>query len=127
MRSRDLVRGAARNAFRSRLRTTLTVLSLFVGAFTLTLTTALGAGVNDYVERQVATLSSGELLLVAPAVSVDSGEGPAEYDPDGRQDGTLGNPLAAVAQLNQQDLDAIAGIEGVLRVEPISQISVEWI
>ena len=39
MRAADVVTTATRNAFRSRLRTTLTALSLFVGAFTLTLTT----------------------------------------------------------------------------------------
>lgn len=42
MKTTDLVRTAVANTFRSRLRTTLTVLALFVGAFTLTLTTALG-------------------------------------------------------------------------------------
>ena len=55
MRTADVVRSATRNAFRSRLRTTLTVLSLFVGAFTLTLTTALGAGVSDYVANPSAS------------------------------------------------------------------------
>ena len=45
MRATDVITSATRNAFHPKLRTTLTVLSLFVGAFTLTLTTALGAGV----------------------------------------------------------------------------------
>ncbi len=127
MRAVDVVRSATRNAFRSKLRTTLTVLSLFVGAFTLTLTTALGAGVNDYVERQVATVSTGDILLVSPAASVDAGEGPAEYDPDGRQQGSTGGPLGSGTLLNQDDLDAIAAIDGVTRVEAVSQISIDWI
>ncbi|WEK13394.1 MAG: ABC transporter permease [Candidatus Microbacterium phytovorans] len=127
MRAVDVVRSATRNAFRSKLRTTLTVLSLFVGAFTLTLTTALGAGVNDYVERQVATVSTGDILLVSPAASVDTGEGPAEYDPDGRQQGSAAGPLGSGALLNQDDLDAIAAIDGVTRVEAVSQISIDWI
>lgn len=127
MKTADLVRSAGRNAFRSRLRTTLTVLSLFVGAFTLTLTTALGAGVNDYVERQVATVSTGDILLVSPAAVVPEGDGPAEYDPDGREQAGAANPLGSGTLLNDDDLDAIAAIDGVDRVEAVSQIAVDWI
>lgn len=127
MRTADLVRSAGRNAFRSRLRTTLTVLSLFVGAFTLTLTTALGAGVNDYVERQVAAVSTGDILLVSPAAVVPAGDGPAEYDPDGRPQAGAPNPLGSGTLLTEDDVEAIAAIEGVDRVEPVSQISVDWI
>ena len=127
MRSTDIVRSATRNAFRSRLRTTLTVLSLFVGAFTLTLTTALGAGVSDYVTTQVSSLSTGDVLLVSPAASTDTTEGPKEYDPDGRQQSSQANPLGAGTLLSDDDLAAIAAIEGVDRVDPIRQVSVDWI
>lgn len=95
MRTADVITTATRNAFRSRLRTTLTALSLFVGAFTLTLTTALGAGVNDYVTKQVQTLSTGDVLLVTPAASTDTTDGPNEYDPDGRQQSGQANPLGS--------------------------------
>ncbi len=128
MRAADLLRMAARNAFRSRLRTTLTVLSLFVGAFTLTLTTGLGAGVNDYVDRQVATLSSGDVLLVGAAATTEDGGGPAVYDPNGRQRGSgTPGPLAADSLLNQDDIDAMAAIGGVDRVDPVRQVVSDWI
>ena len=127
MSTSDVIRMAARNAFRSRLRTTLTVLSLFVGAFTLTLTTALGAGVSDYVERQVATLSTGDLLLVSPAESAPSDDGPQEWDPDGRRQSEGAAPLTAGTLLNSDDIDAIRGLENVRRVQPINQVSVDWI
>lgn len=127
MKTTDIVRMASKNAFRSKLRTTLTVLSLFVGAFTLTLTTALGAGINDYVERQVATLSSGDILLVSPATTVETDDGPTEYDPDGRQQGQAGNPLTSGTLLNADDIDTIEQIDGVRSVEPINQITVDWI
>jgi putative ABC transport system permease protein len=127
MRAADVVTTATRNAFRSRLRTTLTALSLFVGAFTLTLTTALGAGVSDYVDRQVATLSAGDVLLVTPAASTDTTEGPDEYDPDGRQQSGQPNPLGAGTLLNDDDLDAIRAVDGVQRVEPVRQVTVDWV
>ncbi|WP_438854489.1 ABC transporter permease [Agromyces sp. M3QZ16-3] len=127
MRAADVITGATRNAFRSKLRTTLTVLSLFVGAFTLTLTTALGAGVNDYVDRQVATVSTGDALLVTPAVTTDGGDGPTPYDPDGRQQATQPNPLGAGTLLNAGDLDTMRGLDGVGMVEPVRQIVVDWV
>ncbi|WP_401000287.1 ABC transporter permease [Agromyces sp. GXQ0307] len=127
MRTSDVITNATRNAFRSKLRTTLTVLSLFVGAFTLTLTTALGAGVNDYVERQVATVSTGDALLVTPAASTDTGDGPTPYDADGRQQATQPNPLGAGTLLNDDDLDAMREMDGVDLVEPVRQITIDWI
>ncbi|MCI1018564.1 ABC transporter permease [Microbacterium sp. C5A9] len=127
MKTADVVRMATRNAFRSKLRTTLTVSSLFVGAFTLTLTTALGAGVNDYVERQVATLSSGDILLVSPATTVDTSDGPAEWDPDGRQQSGAATPLTGGTLLNADDIETMEGIDGVRGVEPITQIVIDWI
>lgn len=127
MRAADVITTATRNAFRSKLRTTLTALSLFVGAFTLTLTTALGAGVNDYVTTQVESLSTGDVLLVTPAASTDTTEGPNQYDPDGRQQSGQANPLGAGTLLNDDDLDATRAIDGVDRVEPIRQITVDWI
>ncbi|MEI5582810.1 MULTISPECIES: ABC transporter permease [unclassified Agromyces] len=127
MRSADVIATATRNAFRSRLRTTLTALSLFVGAFTLTLTTALGAGVNDYVTTQVESLSTGDVLLVTPAASTDTTDGPNEYDPDGRQQSGQANPLGAGTLLNDDDLESTRAIAGVQRVEPVQQISVDWV
>ncbi|WP_430646921.1 ABC transporter permease [Agromyces sp. GXS1127] len=127
MRTADVITNATRNAFRSKLRTTLTVLSLFVGAFTLTLTTALGAGVNDYVTKQVATISTGDVLVVTPAASTDTTDGPNAYDPDGRQQSAQANPLGAGTLLNDDDLDAMREMDGVDRVEPVRQIAVDWV
>lgn len=127
MRTADVITKATRNAFRSRLRTTLTVLSLFVGAFTLTLTTALGAGVNDYVTTQVATISTGDVLVVSPAASTDTTEGPDAYDPDGRQQSAQANPLGSGTLLNDDDIAAMRDLDGVDRVEPVRQIAVDWV
>ncbi|WP_167398965.1 hypothetical protein [Arthrobacter pityocampae] len=44
MKTVDLIGTAVRNTFRSKLRTTLTVLALFIGAFTLTLIATLRVG-----------------------------------------------------------------------------------
>ena len=45
MKTRDVIASAVQNTFRSKLRTSLTVIAIFIGAFTLTMTSAIGAGV----------------------------------------------------------------------------------
>jgi len=64
MKTTDLVATAAANTFRSKTRTVLTVLAIFVGAFTLTLTNGLGTGINRFIDD---TVSSPEVPNCAPA------------------------------------------------------------
>jgi ABC-type antimicrobial peptide transport system permease subunit len=62
----DLVRTANRNLSRSKLRTFLTISAIFVGAFTLTLTTALGAGAQQYLDRQLGNVTAPGVFYVSP-------------------------------------------------------------
>lgn len=127
MKAGDLLRTAARNTVRSKLRTTLTVLALFVGSFTLTLTTALGAGISDYVTTQVASLGAGDVLLVSKTAAAS--EGPARYDPQTSTAATgAANPLTGTsAQLTDSDIDVLRGTAGVASVDPITPVAVDWI
>jgi len=128
MKPLDLLRTAASNTFRSKLRTTLTALALFVGAFTLTLTTSLGAGVSDYVTKQVASLGASDVLLVSKATAA-TGTGPVEYDPDtsSASSGTP-NPLTGGnGSLTAADITTLEGIDGVNSVEPISPVALDWV
>jgi putative ABC transport system permease protein len=52
MKILDIVLTANRNLMRSKLRTLFTILAIFVGGFTLTLTTALNTGANEYLQRR---------------------------------------------------------------------------
>ena len=131
MRTSDLVAKAARNTFRSKLRTTLTVLALFVGAFTLTLTTAVGAGVTDYVTKQVASLGADDVFIVTRAAEPTT-DGPAEYDPEtsSASTGTTapGLPGAGASDpLTEDDLDELAGFDGILSVDPIQVAAVDFV
>lgn len=132
MRTGDLIKTAVRNTFRSKLRTTLTVLALFVGAFTLTLTTAVGAGVTDYVTKQVASLGADDVLLVTRAAPVTTTEGPTEYDPEtsSASTGTTAPGLPGAGEsdpLTEADLDELAGIDGILSVEPIQAVAIDFV
>ncbi|WP_229382028.1 hypothetical protein [Microbacterium schleiferi] len=54
MNTIDLIGSAVSNTFRSKARTILTILAIFVGAFTLTLTSGLGTGINAYIDDTVS-------------------------------------------------------------------------
>ncbi|WAP52222.1 ABC transporter permease [Arthrobacter sp. ATA002] len=84
MTAGDILRSAVSNTFRSKVRTALTVVAIFIGAFTLTLTSAIGAGVSDYIDKQVGAIGGDDLMTVAPAAEAAAADdGPKEYDPDG--------------------------------------------
>jgi putative ABC transport system permease protein len=130
MRPGDLAAKAVRNTFRSRLRTTLTVLALFVGAFTLTLTTAVGAGVTDYVTKQVASLGADDVLIVTRAAPAT--DGPTPYDPEtsAASTGATAPALPGAGEsdpLTEDDLEELADVAGILRVEPIQLAAVDFV
>lgn len=131
MRTGDLVRTAVGNTLRSKLRTTLTVLALVVGSSTLTLTTGLGAGVTDYVTRQVDALGAEDVLVVT-AAGQDTGDGPTEYDPDRSvaATGAGSAPLpgaGAGGVLTEADLVDLSAIEGLSEIEPLQTVSVDYV
>lgn len=64
MKLPELIKISNRNLLRSKMRTLLTVLAIFVGAFTLVLTNGLGDGLRDYVEKQVKNLEGSNVLFV---------------------------------------------------------------
>src|SRR5690625_3393914 len=108
MRSFDVARTALGNSLRSKLRTFLTVIAIVVGAFTLTLTSGLGAGINNYVGQIVDGVGDpNQMYVMASQQQSDSlaGSGePVEYDP---QD-TSGNGEFGMAALTDEDIEAIA-------------------
>ena len=79
----ELAKIANRNLLRSKLRTFLTVMAIFVGSFTLTLTNGIGDGLRDYIENQVKNIEGANILFVRKKFEVPAAEGkpgePEEY------------------------------------------------
>ena len=130
MKTLDLVRSAVSNTFRSKTRTTLTVLAIFVGAFTLTLTNGLGTGINAYIADTLTAVGAQDVMTVtknseAAAASAEEDSGPAEYDPDAVASG--GFDGATVSALTPADLDTLAEVDGVLDVQATKSISPDYI
>ncbi len=129
MKTTDLIKSSVSNTFRSKTRTTLTVLAIFIGAFTLTLTNALGAGVSDYVDKQVSSIGASDMLVLTKAASTNPGEGPAEYDEQSSTAGTgAAGPLGGGAgALSEKNLSDAAQVQGVIEVVPIQSVAVDYI
>lgn len=132
MNAIDILKTAIGNSFRSRLRTTLTVLAIFIGAFTLTITNALGTGINDYIDTQITSIGATDVMTVTkPTVATSETDGPAPYDPDagGELSSDAGPPGTTVQAMTDDDLDTIGDIDGVTSAVPIVSVRpdyVEW-
>lgn len=133
MRLGDVLGSAVQNTFRSKLRTSLTVIAIFIGAFTLTITSAIGAGISSYIDSQLGAIGAEGVLSVTSAPDEDAlaaDDGPTPYDPEKATAGSgfpggaatgFGDPLTA------DDIAAIEAVDGVLRVDPTVFVSADFI
>jgi putative ABC transport system permease protein len=130
MRTSDLIGTAVANTFRSKTRTTLTILAIFVGAFTLALTSGLGTGINRYIDDTVSGVGASDAMTVTktdPDATAVPGAGsaePREYDPDAVASAIPGQTVIA---LTPDDIATIADIDGVLSVDAIRTITPDYI
>jgi putative ABC transport system permease protein len=112
MKVLDIIKTANSNLLRSKLRTFLTILAVFVGSLTLTLTTAVGQGVEDYIDKQTNSITLKDTFYVLPAAFDTAAltQGVKEYDPNKKV--TVSNTF-----LTQSDLDALKSVKNVESVE----------
>ena len=134
MKTLDLVASAVGNTFRAKTRTLLTILAIFVGAFTLTLTNGLGTGINAYLDQTVTAVGATDVMTVTKPSETTTGpgedSGPAEYNPDtvaSDQPGRPGPSGATVVALTPTDLNALAEVDGVLQVQATKSVTPDYI
>lgn len=125
----DVIATAIGNTFRSKLRTTLTILAIFIGAFTLTITSAIGTGISSYLDNQIAGFGAKDVLTVSKATDdAPADDGPAPYDPEeatldtaATQDGMPTGVLIA------EDLDAVASTAGIRDVSAVVTVTPRYL
>ena len=132
MKALDLVGSAIGNTFRSKTRTILTNLAIFVGAFTLTITNGLGTGINRYIDDTVAAIGAEDVMTVTKVAenAADAGDGPREYDPDAVAGAPVPGPpgsMSIVAPIGGTQLDELAAVDGVERVQPVKSIDADYV
>ena len=84
----DIIHDANSNLWRNKIRSVLTILAIFVGSFTIILNSAINAGVNDWMNKQIENMGGEGYLEMMPTETYDtmasmlSGNGPQEYTED---------------------------------------------
>ncbi len=126
----ETISTAISNTFRNRLRAVLTILAIFVGAFTLTITNGIGTGVSNYISTQVSSMGADDVMFISMASLSEgpfpgAGEGPVEYDPDRTVMSAMGG--MQLEAMTSADIEQIEAIDGVLEVEAMKMVTVDYI
>jgi putative ABC transport system permease protein len=127
MRTIDVIGTAIGNSFRSKLRTSLTVIAIFIGAFTLTITNGLGTGINAYINSTVAAIGAQDVLTVTKTPADATTSGPKKYNPDLVAASGPSRPGSTVQALTPADIATISAIAGVKSVVPTLSIRTDYI
>ena len=121
-----MVGTSASNLWRNKGRTFLTVIAIFIGAFTITLTSAVNSGVNDYINRQLSIFGkeNKSVQIIKKAEISGLSGGLREYK-EGESEISQGSYSAPV--LTGQDIEKLKKIEGLENVKPAENISGDYI
>ena len=125
MNFKDILLTAMGNTFQSKARTTLTTLAIFVGAFTLILTSSVGTGVKQYVTESVDALGAKNIMIVSkPGAKSKKDNEPAEYDPNVVANDTGDGTTTLLAEA---DLGRLRNIDGVDDAEPMRTVKTDYV
>ena len=71
MKILDIIKDANANLLRNKLRSFLTILAIFIGSFSIISTSAIQAGVNDFIDSQVDSYGGDGYLAIVSKDSFD--------------------------------------------------------
>lgn len=114
----DILKTANSNIWQSKLRTFLTVIAVFIGAFTLTLTNGIGSGISEYINGQVNSIGAKNVLMIRakpPSAMSDASDAPRKYD---AQENTFQIGGVTITVLTPADIARIKTIKGITGVTP---------
>ena len=97
MKITDYIITAQQNLFRQKLRTSLTMIAIFIGALTLSLTNGIGEGVRNFFTDQLSSAESENTILIVTNQTKFSTE-------------DSGSPVGSIPEYNpeKQSLDGFA-------------------
>ena len=126
MKFLDMVGTSASNLWRNKGRTFLTVIAIFIGAFTITLTSAVNSGVNDYIKRQLSIFGKeNKSVQIMKKVEISGLSGELREYKEGESEVSHSSYSAPV--LTGQDIEKLKKIEGLENVKPAENISGDYI
>jgi putative ABC transport system permease protein len=131
----DLLQTASSNMLKSKVRTLLTIIAIFIGAMTITLTNGIGTGIKSYLNQQVGNLGATNVLSIqlkdksAPGPSTAS-SAPTAYNPNqktalARAGGRGGGDK--VLLMTTKDVNSIKSVPNVTSATAVRGISPDYI
>ena len=122
MKFRDILKSASTNLMRNKGRTVLTIIAIFIGAFTIALTTGVNIGVNDYIDKQVGSVGGANQLFIQPKMEMNVGNGtePSKYNPEKT------STIQQQSMLAEKILRRLK-ISDVTSVEPMKSVAIDYI
>jgi putative ABC transport system permease protein len=121
----DIIKSANSNLWRSKSRSLLTILAVFIGSFTIVLTAGINTGVNTYINKQMDSAGGDGYLEIMPSGMMDmftdgmiGSTEVKEYNPNKNS--------SATRTLTDEDIQKIRSIDGIKSAETYSQVEVEY-
>ncbi len=130
MRFADYIQIAMSNLWKRKLRTTLTIFAVVIGATLIGLMVSLGVGVQNYVTAQLTALSVPDVIGVEPKMNQSvgaimlgaTGFGAPQEVEEGQQ-----NPYVNFVKFTGQDVARIQALAHVDAVEPVVVVLPRWV
>jgi putative ABC transport system permease protein len=123
MKFRDIVKRANHNTWNRKKRSVLTILSVTVGALTLTLAVGLGLGVKNVYEYGEALIFERNVVTINKAtkpIDQDTKNGVPKYDPEKKN--ALVSEFKGSDILTGEEIDQIRKIEGIETIYPMYNV-----
>ncbi len=130
MRFADYLRMALGNLWKRKLRTTLTIFAVVIGATLVALMVSLGVGVQEYVTGQLTALTVPDVIGVEPESGQNvasvmfgaTGFGAPQEVQEGQQ-----NPYVNLPKFSGEDVARIEGLAHVDTVAPVVFVLPRWV
>lgn len=119
MKTTDIIRRAGRSLGQAKARTLLTSLAISVGAFTVTVALAAGAGTQAYTNNLLKSNGDARSLNVFAKFDEHNNSTPKEY-------GAASTPTGQTP-LTDKDVEKIKNISGITEATPVYSISLAYI
>jgi putative ABC transport system permease protein len=122
----EVIKTANSNLLRNKGRSILTIIAIFIGTFTIIMTTGINIGVNGYIDQQMNSAGGEGYLEIAPQATMDLFSGQSmlggevqEYKPEKN---------AADAQIiSDEDIADISKIDGIEMVKKWNTVQSDYI
>lgn len=132
MKLLDLINMANSSLWRNKLRTFLTILAIFIGATTLSLTSGIGSGLKTYLHKQLGNLGTSNSMVITAKVAsrtINSSTSLTPYNPAQKNIVVSrgGGPSESIIALTAKDITKISKIPNIISVQPIYNIAPDFI